>query len=339
MKNKTSKISTVFAGMCCASLLFTAPVLADDQVEIAGLDIYRLYNENTGEHFYTSGSNEKDALVQAGWVFEGVGWVAPTEGEPVYRLYNPNADGGDHYYTINREEADSLVALGWLMDNDAKPVFYSGGEINLYSAYNPNAKSGAHNYTTNRAEQDALIGAGWMYDQVAWKVLGEGFEETDPALYERFAGQVFTRNPFGAAGGPGATMTINADGTYRETNVRISVRPGIGSEYSEFTGKLSDPIKVDDYTWKAHVISSNLVSPVGTIINEGQRDSKLMLEPFAGLYAPMDFYIASPDKPLEDYPAFVQERMKEMDRNLPDSYILYTPDGMTLLNIGKWFSA
>ncbi|WP_353652963.1 hypothetical protein [Olsenella sp. SW781] len=43
----------------------------------------------------------------------GVGWVAPTSGEPVYRLYNPFVPGGDHHYITSKLECDSLVAAGW----------------------------------------------------------------------------------------------------------------------------------------------------------------------------------------------------------------------------------
>lgn len=330
-------INKLLAGLSCAALLCSTPVLANEQPEISGQDIYRLYNGYSGEHFYTSNPDEKAALIQKGWIFEGIGWIAPSTGDAVYRLYNPNAQGGDHYYTKDLDEADSLVSLGWLMDNDAQPVFYSGGDINLYSAYNPNAQSGAHNYTTNRSEQDSLIDSGWLYDQVAWKVLGEGYEETDPSLYERFAGQQFVKNIWGFAGGPSAFLTVNADGTYQESNVRLSVRPGIGAEYSEFTGQLSDPVKVDDYTWKAHVISSNLVLPVDTILDEGNKGIKIMMEPFAGLYAPMDFYIASPEKNIEDYPDFIQAQYHKYPESLktdfPGSYVLYTPDGMTFMSV------
>ncbi len=330
-------MNSVLAGACCVSLLLATPILAKDQPDRAGQDIYRLYNQNSGEHFYTSSTDEKSALVTAGWVFEGVGWVAPEEGEAVYRLYNPNADGGDHYYTTNLDEANSLVSSGWLMDNAANPVFYSGGEIDLYSAYNPNAKSGCHNYTTSRAEQEALIGSGWLYDQVAWKVLGEGYVEADPTVYERFAGQEFVKNIWGFAGGPSAFLTINADGTYHEMNTRISMIPGINNDYSEFTGKLSDPIKVDEYTWKAHVISSDLAQPVNTIIPEGKNGKMIMVEPFTGLYAPMDFYIASPDKPIDQFPAFIQQQYAKHQDSIqpgyPNSYVLYTPDGMTFMVI------
>ncbi len=339
MKHTITKISTILAGVCCASSLLSAPVLANDQPAAGGQDVYRLYNQNTGEHFYTQKTDEKAALIKAGWTYEGIGWTAAKTGDPVYRLYNPNADGGDHYYTKDLNEANSLVSLGWSMDNDGQPVFYSGGEVSLYSAYNPNAKSGAHNYTTSRTEQDALMKAGWLYDQVAWNVLEEGHEDIDASLFERFAGQEFVNNTWGAAGGPGITMTINADGTYRETNARISSNADIGSDYSEFTGKLSDPVKVDDSTWKVQVLSSDLVMPVNTILNDGNIDSKIMIEPFAGFYAPMEFYIGAPGKPLQEYPAFIQERYS-MDPDtfktiFTDSWILYTTDGTTSMRIKK----
>ena len=53
------------------------------------IEIYRLYNRSTGEHFYTGNRKERNALRRFGWVYEGVGWVAPGRSDtPVYRLYN-----------------------------------------------------------------------------------------------------------------------------------------------------------------------------------------------------------------------------------------------------------
>jgi hypothetical protein len=51
--------------------------------------MYRLYNENSGEHFFTANAGERDALVKFGWQYEGIGWYAPkTSVIPVFRLYN-----------------------------------------------------------------------------------------------------------------------------------------------------------------------------------------------------------------------------------------------------------
>ena len=143
----------------------------------------RLYNPNSGEHFYTKDIDEKDALVKLGWQDEGIGWVAPTvSSKPVYRLYNPNA--GDHHYTTNTFERDTLTNIGWkyegigwysyvVKDTNAPKV--NGASIkpvNVLREYNPNAKAaGSHNYTTNPAENDFLVSVGWLDEGIAWQSL------------------------------------------------------------------------------------------------------------------------------------------------------------------------
>ena len=166
-----------------ATLAFGGIATSANAATVKNVDIYRLYNPNTGEHFYTQSAGERDADVRAGWNYEGIGWQAPeTSGTPVYRVYNPNAKGGDHYYTKSKYEAQELVRIGWRWDNNAKPVFYSGGSIPAYVAYNPNAESGAHNYTVNKAEQDNLISLGWKYSAVAWYATGGGRAAAAPAV-------------------------------------------------------------------------------------------------------------------------------------------------------------
>lgn len=36
--------------------------------------MYRLYNPNSGEHFYTGSAEERAMLVEAGWHYEDIGW-------------------------------------------------------------------------------------------------------------------------------------------------------------------------------------------------------------------------------------------------------------------------
>lgn len=131
--------------------------------------IYRLYNPNSGEHFYTTNVNEKNHLVQVGWKDEGIGWIAPEISmQPVYRLYNPNA--GDHHYTTNIKERDHLLTVGWKYEQIS---FYSDEykTVPLYRQYNPNAISGAHNYTTDQYENDKLVSLGWKAEDIAWYAL------------------------------------------------------------------------------------------------------------------------------------------------------------------------
>ena len=129
--------------------------------------MHRLYNPNSGEHFYTANDVEKNNLVSLGWKYEGTGWTAPAySGTPVYRVYNPNA--GDHHYTTNVAEKNNLVALGW---NDEGIGWYSNevGTSTLHRLYNPNATgAGAHHYTTNSAEATNLQNLGWRYEGTAW---------------------------------------------------------------------------------------------------------------------------------------------------------------------------
>lgn len=129
--------------------------------------LYRLYNPNSGEHFYTMSQNERNVLDSVGWNYEGIGWYAPVESaKPVYRVYNPNA--GDHHYTCDKSEKDFLVKVGW---RDEGIGWYSADEedgAEVYRVYNPNAKAGAHHFTLDREEYEFL-------GRVGWKKEGVGF--------------------------------------------------------------------------------------------------------------------------------------------------------------------
>lgn len=126
-------------------------------------NMYRLYNPNSGEHFYTEDMKERNHLIRVGWRDEGVAWVSPSRGEPVYRLYNPNA--GDHHYTKEDRERRALVKAGWRYEGIG---WYSGGNQPVYRQYNPNAKTGTHNYTPNVKENNYLVGLGWRYEGISW---------------------------------------------------------------------------------------------------------------------------------------------------------------------------
>lgn len=125
--------------------------------------MYRLYNPNSGEHFYTASTAERDKVRKAGWRYEGIGWQAPKSGTPVYRLYNPNA--GDHHYTPHVSEKNNLVKVGWRYEGIS---WYSGGSKPLYRLYNPNAKAGAHHYTLLQSERNNLIKQGWRNEGIGW---------------------------------------------------------------------------------------------------------------------------------------------------------------------------
>ncbi len=162
-------------------------------VNTAGVYMYRLYNPNSGEHFYTENIKEDQNLVNAGWRFEGIGWIAPTKGAPVYRLYNPNA--GDHFYTTSAAEKSSLVKAGWNYEGIG---WRSGGKTPLYRAYNPHATAGSHNYTTNKAEENSLVSAGWSNEGIAWYGVGGGIGAASGHNYVGFV-EDSNNNIFGEA--------------------------------------------------------------------------------------------------------------------------------------------
>lgn len=133
--------------------------------------MYRLYNPNSGEHFYTASAGERDSLARAGWNYEGTAWTAPVvSNTPVYRLYS----GTDHHYTTSVGERDSLVRVGWKYEgvgwysDDAKGVF-------MHRLFNPGVNpaaptnnSGSHHYTASKAEADRLVSVGWRYEGESW---------------------------------------------------------------------------------------------------------------------------------------------------------------------------
>ena len=146
------------------SLTTAANALQDEAV------MYRLYNPNTGEHFYTSSQSELVNLSKAGWNYEGTSWYSTSKelGKPVYRLYNDNA--GDHHYTMNSTERTNLKNAGW---NDEGVAFYAlsvkiDGAEPVYREYNPNATSGSHNYTMSETEHKDLIAKGWKDEGISW---------------------------------------------------------------------------------------------------------------------------------------------------------------------------
>ena len=153
--HKDTAVKTVFS------------TIANEEEHIAATTarMYRLYNPNSGEHFYTASEDERDHLSVIGWRYEGTGWIAPIEGAPVYRLYNPNA--GDHHYTMDLTERDYLVSVGW---NDEGVGWCSAGNDGtpLWRQYNPNAVAGAHNYTTSEEERDSLVSVGWQHEGIGW---------------------------------------------------------------------------------------------------------------------------------------------------------------------------
>lgn len=141
------------------------------------IKMYRLYNQWTGEHFYTGNYGEFDTLYNLGWNDEGVGWIAPSISDyPVYRLYNPYSS--DHHYTMSEDEYNACIAQGWSGEGVG---WYSSNpekksQFALYREFNPYESVGTHNYTLSKSEHQSLVSIGWRDEGIAWCAMNDTTE-------------------------------------------------------------------------------------------------------------------------------------------------------------------
>ena len=132
--------------------------------------IWRLFNPTTKEHVFTSSRAEYDFNVNGGFgVYyngEGIDWFAPASSDTgIVRLFNAAyARRGlcAHYYCTKREAEEVRRAFPgeWEYDFNGSPVFYSGGDIPVYTAFKA-SENMSHHYTTDRFEYDTLASWGW----------------------------------------------------------------------------------------------------------------------------------------------------------------------------------
>lgn len=171
--NKIRKIIAfviVFAMVTICGQIKTDTVFAADDSNQA---VYRLYTPVTGEHLYTVDWNEVETLYTSyGWQFEGIGWYAPTTGTPVYRLFNSKLN--HHLYTTDTNEISVLTAEGdWKLDNDGRPLFYSGGSVQIFRMYNKGL-NGLHLLSTDSNEYTTLPAFGWDQEGVKLYAVEQG---------------------------------------------------------------------------------------------------------------------------------------------------------------------
>ena len=140
-------------------------------VEVADTTLYRLYNANNGDHYYTANVIEAQFLQSIGWKNEtgtnGYKVVKSSVlGTAVYSVYNPNT--GEHLLTASATEAEALKAAGWNWDNGEQAVFYApqGATKAVYRIYNPNTNGPAHHYA-GQSEAAKVVSLGWKWDNNA----------------------------------------------------------------------------------------------------------------------------------------------------------------------------
>lgn len=163
----TGKIGAYTLTVTNGSLVKKVTVIVT-AIPIKKVAVYRMYNPDSYEHFYTKDYYERTVLVKRGWTCEGTAWYAPDRGNAIYRLYLGAV--GEHFYSTNLYEKNILVSRGWKYEGIA---FYSGGAIKTYRTYNSGIKK--HNFTTDFYEQKVLTTQrGWKNEGIAWYVYQAG---------------------------------------------------------------------------------------------------------------------------------------------------------------------
>lgn len=165
---KKKAISSFLCGFLAITVLLGLLPAMETKADDNYIPIYRLLYKGTGEHFYTTDSNERNQLIIRGWDYEGISCFVPDHSsDPIYRL--KNTVSGEHLYTSSIKERDFCKENGW---EDEGIAWYSGGDTSVYRLNSPNPKgANAHHYTMDSNEINALVGKQWSKEGIVWSGL------------------------------------------------------------------------------------------------------------------------------------------------------------------------
>lgn len=115
------------------------------------IPIFRAYNPNTSQHFFTQNCGEYQAVVRAGWNPEGRQlflWEGPLSGAAIAAKRYGSSNGISHLYTTQLKPEDGP---GWVEEPSIGFVtpYRSNSMVEVFHFKHVN---GNHFYTTNRAE-------------------------------------------------------------------------------------------------------------------------------------------------------------------------------------------
>lgn len=121
--------------------------------------VYRMFNKDTGSHFYTSHAPEAYHVATTAYDtfgYDGTAFYLDGGEVPLYRYYNPTT--GAHFYTLDQSEGATFIYEGV-----AFGVESSGDPV--YRLLNTNNDS--HFYTADQAEIDSL-GEHYLFEGIAF---------------------------------------------------------------------------------------------------------------------------------------------------------------------------
>jgi hypothetical protein len=166
-------------GIGIAKAQGTGTIIDDDPVMAAQtIDQYRLYSPVTGEHLYTTDSNEYSVLGTIGWhqegkayrMFKDTGWFGGSYTRPMYRLYHPGIL--QHHWTMDANEASTLASFDWDYEGIAGYMLSTqeSGTVPLYRLMFPQPL--LHLWTTDANEKNILsTQRGWAYEGILGYVI------------------------------------------------------------------------------------------------------------------------------------------------------------------------
>lgn len=154
-------------------------------VSITGSAIYRFFNTQTGFHFYTASTTERDNVLQTlpQFRYESQPFNSINSAYPgataVYRFFNTRV--GNHFYTASASERDSVITNlsgTYSYEGTAYYAFATGssgastgGATALYRFFNH--RLGSHFFTTSTGERDSVIAnlsGTFTYEGIAYYV-------------------------------------------------------------------------------------------------------------------------------------------------------------------------
>lgn len=212
---KDGKIHAIYA-YAIDSSGGTNPLLGSSSIVCAGetaygMPVYRFWNDDTNDHFYTISESERDKLIEQGeYKYEGIEFYAFDSNEadtsPIYRLWSSSRT--DHHYTASAGEKDKLLGIeGWEYEKVAFYA-YTFQEIDTKPVYRlNNSKVQDHFFTASASEKDKAIATGqWVYEGIAWYVPTENM--TPPT-------SKFSMTPNSGIGSIKTTFTNNSTGSIK----------------------------------------------------------------------------------------------------------------------------
>lgn len=122
------------------------------------VNVYRLYNRNTSDHYFTIDVIERNTLISHGWVDEGVAFSVTSDASiPVYSYYNSKT--GCHVFSTNDSEKDTLIAKGYEYEKERFKLD-SDGNVNIYRLRNKS--NDKYHLTIDLDEYSRLTRSGWV---------------------------------------------------------------------------------------------------------------------------------------------------------------------------------